>query len=545
MKVLFLFCLLSIGFGLRAQVAINNDGSAPDNSAMLDVKSTTKGILISRMTLAQRNAISNPATGLIIFQTDEAIGLYFNSGTPASPSWSLIGNNSGQWQTNGTSIYYNNGNIGIGTSAPTATLDLRGNSNDGGVVFQIGNSDLSHRLLLFGGRQNDPLPFINWSHGDALRFMTNDYGWPEMMRISSSGQLGIGTSAPVNSAIVDITSTTRGVLLPRLTFEQRNAIQDPVEGLMVFCINCNTDGSGSLSIYQTGHWKTVNLECNVPVTPVQGSHTETFTRIIWNWNPVPAAAGYKWNITDDYSSAVDMGNCTTKTETGLFPGTPCKRYVWAYNNCGHSLHVEMADSTFCYIPGAGVTDIDGNIYNSIILGTQEWMGGYVADNLRTTKYANGESIPIVDEDIQWSNLNTGAVCNLAYSAMYNWYAVSDSRHLCPTGWHIPSDEEWNILIDFLGGNANYAAGKLLLANSENYPCANGLSNFQGYPSGRRQESGIYEFEHYMGAWWSSTADGSDHSWARFLHYSTIFGYCIENSFNLPLKYGCSVRCIKD
>ncbi len=100
MKTIALFFLMLFITGIQAQVAINSDGSNPDNSAMLDVKSTSRGILLPRMTLIQRNAIVNPANGLMIYQTDNVPGFYYNSGTPASPAWVISGNVSG-WGISG------------------------------------------------------------------------------------------------------------------------------------------------------------------------------------------------------------------------------------------------------------------------------------------------------------------------------------------------------------------------------------------------------------------------------------------------------------
>ncbi|MBK9359294.1 MAG: tail fiber domain-containing protein [Bacteroidales bacterium] len=137
------FILLMTGTSISAQVAINTDNSAPDPSSMLDVKSVSRGFLVPRMTQAQRNAITNPATGLTIFQTDIISGLYFNAGTPAVPSWKLVGSNTGQWINNGSNIYYNLGFVGIGTTTPEATLSVANTSLSGIATagsFQIGPS---------------------------------------------------------------------------------------------------------------------------------------------------------------------------------------------------------------------------------------------------------------------------------------------------------------------------------------------------------------------------------------------------------------------
>src|SRR5512138_497533 len=108
--------LLLMQYELSAQVGIGT--TAPDASSLLDLTSNSKGLLIPRMTRSERDAITLPATGLVIFQTDNTTGLYYNSGTPGSPVWALVGNNAGQWQTNGSNIYYTAGKVGIGTTDP-------------------------------------------------------------------------------------------------------------------------------------------------------------------------------------------------------------------------------------------------------------------------------------------------------------------------------------------------------------------------------------------------------------------------------------------
>ena len=95
-----------------------------------------------------------------------------------------------------------------------------------------------------------------------------------------------------------------------------------------------------------------------------------------------------------------------------------------------------------------ITDVDGNVYTSVTIGTQEWM----TENLRTSKYSDGSAIPNVKDDTQWSNLSTAAWSHYdndnqydtIYGKLYNWYTVETGK-LCPTGWHVPTDAEWTIL----------------------------------------------------------------------------------------------------
>jgi uncharacterized protein (TIGR02145 family) len=202
-----------------------------------------------------------------------------------------------------------------------------------------------------------------------------------------------------------------------------------------------------------------------------------------------------------------------------------------------------------------VTDIDGNTYTTITIGTQEWM----KENLKTTRYRNGDLIPTNLSNTQWENTTEGAFSvyndvaqyNNIYGKLYNWYAVADPRELCPTGWHVPSDGEWDILATFLGGNLA-AGGKMKTVGelqagtgfweSPNVEASN-ISGFSGLPGGSRNYLGVYGSINFDGIWWSSTQSNNSNyqAYSRFL-----FFYSGElNDFSGNFQDGFSVRCLKD
>jgi uncharacterized protein (TIGR02145 family) len=132
----------------------------------------------------------------------------------------------------------------------------------------------------------------------------------------------------------------------------------------------------------------------------------------------------------------------------------------------------------------------------------------------------------------------------SFGHLYNWYAVSDERGLCPPGWHVPHDDEWDVLIGFLGGE-EVAGGKLKSTDSLlwEYPNTGAvdLVGFAGLPGGTRWDKGLFLYFGYYGLWWSSTSEDAIFAWYRNLIYDKPA--CFRNHYKK--SNGCSVRCIRD
>lgn len=193
------------------------------------------------------------------------------------------------------------------------------------------------------------------------------------------------------------------------------------------------------------------------------------------------------------------------------------------------------------------TDIDGNVYNTIKIGKQIWF----AQNLKTTRYNDGTPILYVPAKNEWAALKTGGYCwydnNITYKetfgALYNWNTVASDK-LCPAGWHVPSDEEWNILAESLGGEG-VAGGKLKSTDKAYWKEPNtGASDklkYTALPGGCRIFDGSFYNIYLRGIWWSSTESLENVSITRELDYE--YRALLRRSFDKT--GGVSVRCIKD
>ena len=194
-----------------------------------------------------------------------------------------------------------------------------------------------------------------------------------------------------------------------------------------------------------------------------------------------------------------------------------------------------------------VPDIDGDSYNGVQIGTQFW----TTKNLNISKYKNGDEIPQVQDAAEWEALTTGAWCyydnkeenGANYGKLYNWYAVNDPRGLAPDGFHIPSDEEWYYLLEYLGGE-NIAGGKLkekgkMYWNEPNKK-ANNNSGYTGLPGGYCSDSGTFNSIGELGYFWSSSDDETE---GMSISLNSDNG--ISRPYYYDKTYGFSVRLLKD
>ena len=236
---------------------------------------------------------------------------------------------------------------------------------------------------------------------------------------------------------------------------------------------------------------------------------------------------------------------------GLTPETKYYLRAYATNSSGTDYGNELSFTTTSspvVVYGGGVTDANGNTYQSVIIGTQEWM----SENLRTTKYSDGTSIPNVTDGGEWSDLETGAWSHYendssqyeaTYGKLYNWYAVETGK-LCPTGWHVPTDSEWTVLTDYLAANGySGSEGTALKSTSGWNDDGNGTDDYGwlGLPGGSRYSPGDFGGIGDYGDWWSSSQYITGYAWIRYFHPSDDSVY--RNYFKK--ENGESVRCLRD
>ncbi len=194
-----------------------------------------------------------------------------------------------------------------------------------------------------------------------------------------------------------------------------------------------------------------------------------------------------------------------------------------------------------------VKDADSNVYYTVAIGKQLWL----KENLRATHYRDGNEIHKITDNKAWGATITGAYCNYnndtsitkEYGYLYNYYAVKDGRGICPEGWHVPSEADWDALIEYIG-DKSIVGGALKESDTIHWLDPNaGADNSTGFtavPGGYRSDAGIFGGINKSNYMWSSTDFSGVSTWGRVLSYANN----AINRSNFSKSYGFTVRCVK-
>ena len=300
------------------------------------------------------------------------------------------------------------------------------------------------------------------------------------------------------------------------------------------------------------------------IAPAAGIHVPSQTQIEWHWAVVEGATGYKWNTTNDYGTATDIGLVITKTETGMTCNTPYTRYVWAYHSCGNSIPVTLTQpTTACsFTCGASFTDSrDNQVYTTVQIGSQCWFKENLNIGIRINA-ALEQTNNSMTEKYCYNDLESN--CS-TYGGLYQWNEMmqyintAGAQGICPSGWHIPTDGEWCTVTQFLdptvncidyGSTGTNAGGKMkstgtIQAGTGKWYTPNtGATNesgFTAFPAGHRNSTGTLINIGSYGYWWSSTEYNSNEALYHYLSYSSNSVFRIYSS----RSNGLSARCLKD
>lgn len=379
---------------------------------------------------------------------------------------------------------------------------------------------------------------------------------------------GTGTYTVVGTTASDVTTFNDTGLIPSTTYLYR-------------VYSYNSAGNSSFSNVLT--IQTLSIQSLAIITTTALSNITANTalsggNITSDGGSIVTARGIVWSISQNPTISLSTktidgtgSGIFSSNMLGLNPNTNYYVRAYATNSLGTSYGNQISfNSLQNVINGIGpnVTDVDGNVYQSVINCNQT----FTSKNLNVTKYSDGTPIPQVTDPSAWANLTTGAWCYYnnvtsngnTYGKLYNWYAVKGiydlasasnpnlRKKLAPTGWHIPTLTEWNTLVNCLGSNA---AVKMKSSGTQYWffpPIATdvpfyNISGFNGLPGGFRSEAGISNALSYVGSWWCSTELSLPNADSVILqHNNGSSGTATSFNTRFDIKsIGLSIRCVKD
>lgn len=382
-------------------------------------------------------------------------------------------------------------------------------------------------------------------------------------------QVGINNdgSDPENSAILDVKSTEKGILVPRMTPSEIAAIPNPASGLLVFN---TTDEKFYVYIFADNRWKVVQLGSS-EITPLAiysigtgGSCSNTIVNGLYYAENGLSSSHYisldvnvttpgSWIILTDTVNGYSFSGSGTFTSSGSHQvtlagtGTPIlaqtDNFTATANNSGGTCSFDVVINTFSC--GDNIS-YEGQLYSTVQIVNQCWFVENLNIGVRidgSNDQANNSDIEKYCYDDSESNCDT-------YGGLYQWgeamqYISTNEEGICPVGWHIPSDSAWRELIDISLGGSGFAGGKMKETGTTHWNSPNtGATNEYGFtalPGGCRNVDGTFEVIGTRGNWWSSTKYDNTYSWTRYVNYDNDD---VNRHIN-DITVGFSVRCIKN
>ena len=310
---------------------------------------------------------------------------------------------------------------------------------------------------------------------------------------------------------------------------------------LLIAVSCKKNENSSIPVLTTAAVSSIQANSAISGGNVisEGGSAIIVRGLCWSKNLTPT-------IADNLTTIGPGEDSFTSSMTGLSNNTVYYARAYAVNSAGTGYGGVMCFTT--PKESITVTDIDGNVYQTIKVGGLIW----TKENLKTIRYNDGTQIPYINNSSTWSSLASPGYCYYnndpgtykdTYGSLYNWYAVKTGK-LCPAGWHVPSDKDWQVLIDSLGGDT-YASGKLketgtLHWNSPNSGATNS-SYFTALPGGYRGYNGSYYYIGNLSYFWSTSPEIDYNALSIALRYNNVNVIkTIE-----PKKEGYSIRCVKN
>jgi uncharacterized protein (TIGR02145 family) len=488
---------------------ITNDGGAPITS-----RGVCWDINQNPTILSAASSASNPEILVLNAKTTDGSGTgsYVSSMTGLNPGTTYYVR---AYAINSVGTSYGNQIIGttlavLPTVSTTAVTNITESSlTCGGAITYDGGSAVTVRGVCWSTTQNPTTSNSKTNDG------TGSSSW-----VSSVTGLSPGTTYYLRGYATNSMGTAYG--------DQKSAITlaaPPTVNTLAVNPTTETTATGGGNIVSDG---------GSPVT-ARG--------ICWSTNQSPTI------LNNRTLNGTGTGSFTSSM-TGLTTNTTYYVRAYATNAIGTSYGSESSIVLYLNVPGPNVTDADGNLYNSVRIGSQIWM----AKNLRSRKYLNGDILPNITDNTQWSLATQGAYCNflnsestgVIYGYLYNYYAVTDNRNICPAGWHVPTREEWLVLINYLGGD-NVASSKIRVSGLTywNHNKGTNSSGFGALGTSWRGDDGLFYYSLGSGAyWWTNSVFSNTYPFYTYL-YSDPNNLRVGYGHYFEKNAGVSVRCVKD